>query len=214
MKKKGLLGFYDYTVVLTYCGMLLGLLGVILAMSESFTLAILCLMGAGVCDTFDGAVASTKKNRTDEERRFGIQIDSLCDLVSFGVMPGLFLYCFMGRSVLGAVVGLAFALCGLIRLAYFNVTEEQRQTETTERRKFYQGVPITMVSLLLPLIYILYQLFSFSPYIVLGVMALLALCFILPVKLPKAHGVWQLLLLGLGVLEGGALLAIHFILKV
>ena len=48
-------------------------------------------MITGLCDTFDGAVASTK-DRTASEKRFGVQIDSLCDLIGFGVLPGIFVY--------------------------------------------------------------------------------------------------------------------------
>ena len=42
---------------------------------------------SGLLDTFDGKVARTKKNRTEDQKRFGIQIDSLCDIVCFGVCP-------------------------------------------------------------------------------------------------------------------------------
>lgn len=97
MKKK-MLGYYDYTVVLTYCGMLSAFLGVLHAISEQYSEAIFCLMLAGICDMFDGAVASTKE-RTDREKVFGIQIDSLSDLISFGVFPGIFVYMISGKNV-------------------------------------------------------------------------------------------------------------------
>ena len=45
------------------------------------------LLICGLCDAFDGKVASTKKNRTAIEKNYGIQIDSLSDLVAFGVLP-------------------------------------------------------------------------------------------------------------------------------
>ena len=50
-------------------------------------LGVFCLMFCGFCDAFDGKVARTKKNRTEQEIKFGIQIDSLSDLVAFGVLP-------------------------------------------------------------------------------------------------------------------------------
>ena len=68
MKKR--IGFYDYTVILTYCGMLSALFGIFLAIGEHYLDAVFCLMLSGVCDMFDGAVANTKK-RTDQEKRFG-----------------------------------------------------------------------------------------------------------------------------------------------
>ena len=79
MKKK-VLGYYDYTVILTYCGMLFAFCGILSAIEYRFVDSLICLMLAGVCDLFDGTVASTK-DRTDSEKRFGIQIDSLSDLL-------------------------------------------------------------------------------------------------------------------------------------
>lgn len=127
MKKK-LLGFYDYTVVLTYCGMLFAFAGILQVLAQNYLEGVFCLMFAGICDMFDGAVASTKE-RTAEEKRFGIQIDSLSDLVSFGVFPAVFVYMISGRHPLAGLFGALFALCALIRLAYFNVLEETRQSE-------------------------------------------------------------------------------------
>ena len=80
-KKTGLIGFYNYTVVLTYIGMWIGFLGVMLAIKDRYVGSLICLMLAGVCDMFDGTIASTKKDRTRDERTFGIQIDSLSDML-------------------------------------------------------------------------------------------------------------------------------------
>ena len=84
-----MLGVYNYTVILTYLGMLSGFFGILCLFSGHTEGALLCLLGAGVCDVFDGKVASTKKDRTRSEKRFGIQIDSLSDLVCFGVLPAV-----------------------------------------------------------------------------------------------------------------------------
>lgn len=69
MKSK-LLGYYDYTVILTYCGMLFAFYGILLALSQSYWGSIFCLMLAGICDMFDGAVAATK-TRNDREKNLG-----------------------------------------------------------------------------------------------------------------------------------------------
>ena len=81
------IGFYDYTVVLTYMSLVSAVLGMVFAHKGLFGAAMLCLFFSGFCDAFDGTVARTKKNRTDTERKFGIQIDSLSDLIAFGVLP-------------------------------------------------------------------------------------------------------------------------------
>lgn len=67
-----MLGVYNYTVILTYIGMLTGLAGIGLAMRGGLPWALLCLLLAGLCDMFDGTIASTKKDRTPQEKRFGV----------------------------------------------------------------------------------------------------------------------------------------------
>lgn len=112
MKRK-LLGYYDYTVILTYCGMLFAFCGILRAVSQNYWEAVFCLMFAGVCDMFDGAVASTKADRTADEKRFGIQIDSLSDLVSFGVLPGVFIYMITGKNAIVGLICALFVLCSM-----------------------------------------------------------------------------------------------------
>ena len=78
-----LIGFYDYTVILTYISLISGLAGMKFAADGRLGLAIGCLVFSGVLDMFDGAVARTKKNRTADEKNFGIQLDSLLDVHSW-----------------------------------------------------------------------------------------------------------------------------------
>ena len=82
-----MLGIYDYTVVLTYVSLMVSIGGMMLSVNGHLNLAVLCLAISGLCDMFDGKIARTKKDRTEEEKCFGIQIDSLCDIVCFGVGP-------------------------------------------------------------------------------------------------------------------------------
>lgn len=87
-----MLGFWDYTVILTYLSFASGGIGIFLAASMQLKWAVFCLACSGLLDMFDGKVARTKKNRTADEKNFGIQIDSLCDLVCFGVLPMMICY--------------------------------------------------------------------------------------------------------------------------
>lgn len=87
-----MIGFYDYTVILTYISFASSISGIFLATRGHFNWAIFCLAFSGLCDMFDGKIARTKKNRTEDEKRFGIQIDSLCDVVCFGVFPIVLCY--------------------------------------------------------------------------------------------------------------------------
>lgn len=103
---------------------------------------------------FDGKIARTKKNRTDDEKSFGIQIDSLCDIVCFGIFPIILGYK-LGMCKAYSIAILAFyGMAGVIRLAYFNVMEAKRQSETSENRKYYQGLPITSMVVIMPLLFV------------------------------------------------------------
>ena len=85
------IGFYNYTVILTYLGLISSVYGMTEALDVRFTTAIACLVISGICDMLDGKVARTRE-RTDDEKRFGIQIDSLCDLICFGAFPAFLGY--------------------------------------------------------------------------------------------------------------------------
>lgn len=147
-----MIGFYDYTVVVTYISLVSSILGMFCAIDGKLTLAVSCLAFSGLCDMFDGKIARTKKNRTDDEKSFGIQIDSLCDIVCFGIFPIILGYK-LGMCKAYSIAILAFyGMAGVIRLAYFNVMEAKRQSETSENRKYYQGLPITSMAVLLPLL--------------------------------------------------------------
>lgn len=148
------IGFYDYTVILTYMSLVSAVAGMILSGKGRFTAAVICLVVCGICDAFDGTVARTKKNRTEDEKAFGIQIDSLCDAVSFGIFPALLCYHLGMDNVIGFVILCLYALCGVIRLGFFNVQEGKRQQTEGGCNKTYRGLPITSASIILPLVYL------------------------------------------------------------
>lgn len=150
-----MLGFYDYTVVLTYVSLGISILGILRSINGDFKMAIFCLALSGLCDMFDGKIARTKKDRTEDEKKFGIQIDSLCDVICFGALPIIICYCIGMRSIAGVVILIMYGVASVIRLGYFNVMEEKRQSQTEEVRKYYQGLPITSMAIILPFIYLI-----------------------------------------------------------
>ena len=89
-----MLGYYNYTVILTYLGLASSVFGIYASISFGKSgpiIGICCLMLSGFFDMFDGRVARTKK-RTENEKKFGIQLDSLSDLVCFGILPTIIGY--------------------------------------------------------------------------------------------------------------------------
>jgi CDP-diacylglycerol--serine O-phosphatidyltransferase len=204
--KKMLLGYYDYTVILTYCGMLSAFAGILNAVNGNFRLSLIFLMFTGFCDMFDGAVASTK-DRNKSEKRFGIQIDSLSDLISFGVLPAVFVYMYSEKTALSAIASSLYLLFALIRLSYFNVLEEERQDSTSESRSEYLGVPVTTSALLLPLVYLLYEGGIIRNILWFSVIILvLGKFFVIAVKVRKPHTLGKIIMLLLGISEAVGLM--------
>ncbi|MDE6930832.1 MAG: CDP-alcohol phosphatidyltransferase family protein [Lachnospiraceae bacterium] len=183
MSNKHLLGFYDYTVILTYAGTLSAFHGILSLLNNSPRQALICLMISGICDMFDGTIAATK-DRNRQEKRFGIQIDSLNDIVAFGVLPALFVYTFCPKNPLSLLAASAYLLCALIRLAYFNVLEEDRQDHTDQKRTEYLGLPVTVSALILPAAYAVQSLTPAS-HLCAFILASMALLFIFPIRIPK-----------------------------
>ncbi len=206
--KKRLLGYYDYTVILTYLGMFCSFRAILMAINERYWDSVILLMLAGLFDMLDGTVANTK-NRTKEEKRFGIQIDSLCDLIGFGIMPGIFLYMISGRTTFAGIISSLYALAAVIRLSYFNVCEEKRQDKSEGKRTHFTGLPVTSIAVMLPVIFLLQEEKIFRgviPYILL-----LVFCgagFLSPFEIKKPDLKGKAFLIVFGLLEALGLLFI------
>ncbi len=184
---KRLIGVYDYTVILTFISLFCAILGTAMAVAGNGDGAVGCLALAGLCDAFDGRVARSKKNRTEDEKSYGIQMDSLCDVISFGFFPALLCYQLCGQSKAGLVICFFFSACAVIRLAFFNVLEAKRQQQEDGCNKTYRGLPVTSIALIFPLVYCLralipLKIFSIVLHAVLGTTGFL---FILDFPLPK-----------------------------
>ena len=223
-----MIGFYNYTVFLTYLSLASATTGIIISLTGSGHpfIGTIFLLICGLCDAFDGKVARTKKNRTETECKYGIEIDSLSDIVAFGILPvcigaalvlrsDVFQFNVSGWDLAFSIVCFAimaiFVLAAMIRLAFFNVTEEERQKTETGTRKYYLGIPVTLGSLMLPAVlilqYILEQSFNIDlTYIYFIAMFLIAIGFVskLRVKKPGLRGI--LILSAFGAVELIALL--------
>lgn len=185
-----MIGFYNYTVILTYLSLASALGGMLFTVNGHFRLALVCLAFSGLCDMFDGKVARAKKDRTEDEKRFGIQIDSLCDVISFGIFPALWAYCMGMKSALGIAILILYTTAGVIRLGYFNVMEEKRQETTGEPRTSYSGLPITSVAIILPLAAVVGILWRPQALLLLHItMLAVGILFVTRIRVPKPKNV-------------------------
>ena len=198
-----MVGFYNYTVILTYLGLISSFIGIFFAFGGNIGSAVICLLVSGMCDMFDGKIARTKKDRTAQEKSFGIQIDSLCDVVCFGIFPA-----FLGIAV-GAdrwweiLIAALFCVCGVIRLAYYNVLEEERQCSSGEKCAGYIGIPITTSALMVPLLMCFRNLLGERLALAYSLLLLvMGICYIAPlhIKKPGKTGCAVMILIGIAVL--------------
>lgn len=188
-----MIGYYNYSVILTYIGLSTSVVGMFQAFRGNLKFAVLCLMISGICDMFDGTIARRCK-RTEDEKAFGIQIDSLCDLICFGAFPAVIVFNFMSdiesfNFWLTIFCIIFYVLAAVIRLGYFNVSEINRTAVSNEKRVYYEGLPVTSVSLLLPLFLVLDFLLTkgvFVKFYNIGLL-LIGILFISKIKIKKPY---------------------------
>jgi len=202
-----MIGKWNKSVIATYVGMLLAVASIFLLMSGFYKTALMCFMGAGICDLFDGTIARMCK-RTEEEKNFGIQLDSLVDVVSFIVLPVVLIVKLAGLTWYAAVAAVLYSAFGIARLAYFNVCQEENEDKDSPI-KYYTGMPVTYAALVFPLVYLLHLYFNteVTALFMCIAMEIMALLFILKIKFIKPGKKGYIFLMLLAV----ALFAVYII---
>ena len=202
-----MIGKWNKSVIATYVGMLLAVASIFLLMSGFYKAAMMCFMGAGICDLFDGTIARMCK-RTEEEKNFGIQLDSLVDVVSFIVLPVVLIFKLAGFTWYAAVAAVLYSVFGIARLAYFNVCQEENEDKDSPI-KYYTGMPVTYAALVFPLVYLLHLYFNteVTALFMCIAMEIMAVLFILKIKFIKPGKKGYIFLMLLAV----ALFAVYII---
>lgn len=196
------IGKYNKSVILTYLGVVSAVTGAFLAFNHYLSYAFLCLIFSGLADLFDGKIARMCK-RDEEEKAFGIQIDSLADMISFVMLPVTLVIGMGFNKWYHALICALYVLAAIIRLGYFNIKAE-------EAHSYYQGVPVTYSALGFSLIFLL---FSFVPKGVFEaiyclVVLLFALFFVLNIPIKKPSGAAYIFFGILAVAVSAAILVI------
>lgn len=197
----GFIGVYDYTVILTYISLISAVFGMTQAIHGDYKSAIFCLALSGICDAFDGRVARTKKKRTEDEKAFGVQLDSLCDVVCFGVFPALICYLLGVRGLLGLAIVFFYCICAVARLAFFNVQEGKRQQTEGGCNKEYRGLPVTSIAFILPVTFWLQFLIPDFVFLVLLHIVLLVVGFLFILDFPVRKPDLKMTLILVGIVS-------------
>lgn len=142
-------GVYLLPNLCTTASLFCGFYSVVASLKGEFATAAWAILLAGIFDFLDGRVARLTKSHSE----FGVEYDSLVDLASFGLAPGVLVYTWALQAFdrFGWLAAFLFFACGALRLARFNV-----QSDNVEK-KFFQGLPIPVAAYVLATLVIFYD---------------------------------------------------------
>ena len=159
--------------LVTYTSLLLGLYVIVFFNKDNITTMLLIAIPLAVlCDAMDGFLARKLKVTSD----FGFNLDSLADMVSFGIAPTIMLIRFYGDEPMKLIIFVLITIGGAFRLARFN-----SNPTTHSKNPFYEGLPIPFSGLTVPLL-----IFLNTPlYISIIVIIILSSLMVSKLKIPK-----------------------------
>jgi CDP-diacylglycerol--serine O-phosphatidyltransferase len=175
----------EWPNVCSLLGLLSAVLGIYFAIEGNSQAAIIGLLWAVLFDWYDGIIARKMKGRTKEQGALGAQLDSLIDIVSFGVLPAILLLSY-GNYELWYIPGAFIVIAsGAIRLSYFNVYG-------LIDNKTYRGLSVDSNGLILPLIFLFKGFFSQSSFsiVLYALLLILAALNLSSIKIKKLGGNW------------------------
>ena len=188
--KKPFIGVYNLANCVTMLGIAAAVVGISFADNPRF--AMLMLILAGVCDMFDGRIARMFP-RTELEKKYGIQLDSFADTVSFVIFPAVFLIA-QGRTVWTVLIAIAYVFAGVTRLCWFDIT-------TDGNTKYFSGFPVTCIALFLPMWYAVAAIARFTvPTLAVALTLLvMAVLFVANIRVKKPSGKATIVLAVIGL---------------
>ncbi|WP_405269865.1 archaetidylserine synthase [Methanobrevibacter sp.] len=171
--------FLAISDVISLLNMASGFLAIIFSINQELNIAAILMIVAIMFDSADGWVAR-KTNRQDE-LGFGKNIDSLSDIVSFGVAPAIFIYSCINTTpgifqIIVVLVSLLIVVCGVLRLTRYNVIAGKIDTQD------FIGFPIPGISLIMASFYLSG---FFNPYVALILATIVSLIMISNIRYPK-----------------------------
>jgi phosphatidylserine synthase len=175
----------DRANLLTMAGLVSSVVGIYFAIKGLFAAAMIAMLWAFFFDWFDGPVARRTKGRGKALGEFGAALDSLVDIVSFGVFPALVLLSYGEFSPWFLPGAVALMAAGVIRLSYFNVFG-------LEGGSTYVGLSLDINSIAFTLVFLFerladHEMFQWGIYAMSMVLAALNVS---SMRMPKMTGIW------------------------
>ena len=175
----------DLPNICSLIGLLAAMIAIYYAIIGNFSIAIISILWAVLFDWTDGIIARKMKGRTEYQRAFGSQLDSLIDIVSFGVFPAVFLLSFANFNPWFLPGAFLIVAASSLRLSYFNIFGLVDD-------KSYMGLALDNNVIILAFIFLFHgffdqTIFAISLHILFMLFLLLNLA---PIKTPKFSGKW------------------------
>ena len=193
MKNKYIIGYYNLANLVTILGLACAVLSCFMIAGGHFFLAMLAFCITGLCDAMDGRIARASTSTTKRARFYGVQLDSLCDVVSFGAVPCFMAYLLGYNRTFDIVIYMLFSICGAIRLANFNT---EAAVDTADMKpKHFTGIPIPFSIVVFPLLMIIHLLVGNPIFWLFRIVFLtVGIGYILRIRVPKPSGKMQFLI--------------------
>lgn len=175
----------DLPNICSLLGLLSAVIGIYFAIQGDFPLAIIGVLWAVLFDWYDGIIARKLKNRTKVQGEFGAQLDSMIDIVSFGILPAIILLSFGNYNIWFLPGVFVIIAASAIRLTYFNVYGLIDD-------KTYKGFPLDNNALILAFVFLFESLFEYFTFSILIYIVLMGLSVLnlSSIPTPKFGGKW------------------------
>lgn len=186
-----MIGFWNRAVYITYFGAFCAVFGLLYGIKTgNMDWAFLGMIVATICDMFDGKIARKIPNRTEHDKDFGVEIDSLADIVAFIVVPAFTIY-HLGMNNWWQIILLTiYVICGIIRLGYFNVV----MSDKNKAIEYYMGLPVPISIVIFGLVWLLGKSCNFildkQVFLYTFLVPLTGFLHISKIKIKKWTGTW------------------------
>ena len=175
----------DLPNICSLLGLLSAVIGIYFAIQGNFPLVIIGVLWAVLFDWYDGIIARRMKGRTKVQAEFGAQLDSMIDIVSFGILPAIILLSYGNYNIWFLPGAFVIIAASAIRLTYFNVYG-------LIDAKTYKGLPLDNNVLILAFVFLFENLFEHYTFSILIYIVLMGLSVLnlSSIPTPKFGGKW------------------------
>lgn len=175
----------DLPNICSLLGLMSAVIGIYFAIQGNFPAAIIGVLWAVLFDWYDGIIARKMKGRTKVQGDFGAQLDSMIDIVSFGILPAIILLSCGNYNIWFLPGAFVIVAASAIRLTYFNVYG-------LIDSKTYKGFPLDNNVLILAMVFLFEGFFTSSTFsiIIYALMMILSVLNLSSIPTPKFGGKW------------------------